>query len=193
MRQQQLDNMQLTTSKPSVALWWWEERGVFPPSAPYPRESLLARRLPYKLSLVISYVTLCTFMLIFLVNFFWHWYHGMMRMLTFNIDFRPWSREMFLIWKTVAALLFSPSSQRQLGDNAGDPCTLGAAILMKRKLVFMFIHQERITIHYIIVNWVEWLWNPSDSFVICFCGPESAQRSKEFLSFWLYWPIKTLH
>ena len=45
----------------------------------------------------------------------------------------------------------------------------------------------------IIVNWVEWLWNPSDSFVICFCGPESAQRSKEFLSFWLYWPIKTLH
>ena len=44
-----------------------------------------------------------------------------------------------------------------------------------------------------IVNWVEWLWNPSDSFVICFCGPESAQRSKEFLSFWLYWPIKTLH
>ena len=36
----------------------------------------------------------------------------------------------------------------------------------------------------IIVNWVEWLWNPSDSFVICFCGPESAQRSKEFL-FWL--------
>ena len=31
-----------------------------------------------------------------------------------------------------------------------------------------------------IVNWVEWLWNPSDSFVICFCGPESAQRSKEF-------------
>ena len=45
----------------------------------------------------------------------------------------------------------------------------------------------------IIVNWVEWLWNPSDSFVICFCGPESAQRSKEFLSFWLYWPIKKLH
>ena len=44
-----------------------------------------------------------------------------------------------------------------------------------------------------IVNWVEWLWNPSDSFVTCFCGPESAQRSKEFLSFWLYWPIKTLH
>ena len=44
-----------------------------------------------------------------------------------------------------------------------------------------------------IVNWVEWLWNPSDSFVICFCGPESAQRTKEFLSFWLYWPIKTLH
>ena len=44
-----------------------------------------------------------------------------------------------------------------------------------------------------IVNWVEWLWNPSDSFVICFCWPESAQRSKEFLSFWLYWPIKTLH
>ena len=44
-----------------------------------------------------------------------------------------------------------------------------------------------------IVNWVEWLWNPSDAFVICFCGPESAQRSKEFLSFWLYWPIKTLH
>ena len=44
-----------------------------------------------------------------------------------------------------------------------------------------------------IVNWVEWLWNLSDSFVICFCGPESAQRSKEFLSFWLYWPIKTLH
>ena len=45
----------------------------------------------------------------------------------------------------------------------------------------------------VIVNWVEWLWNPSDSFVICFCGPESAQRSKEFLSFWLYWPMKTLH
>ena len=44
-----------------------------------------------------------------------------------------------------------------------------------------------------IVNWVEWLWNPSDSFVICFCGPESAQRSKVFLSFWLYWAIKTLH
>ena len=42
----------------------------FPPSAPYHRESLLARRLPYKLSLVISYMTLCTFMLIFLVNFF---------------------------------------------------------------------------------------------------------------------------
>ena len=49
------------------------------------------------------------------------------------------------------------------------------------------------SIHSTIVNWVEWLWNPSDSFVICFCGPESAQRSKEFLSFWLYWPIKTLH
>ena len=46
---------------------------------------------------------------------------------------------------------------------------------------------------YTIVNWVERLWNPSDSFVICFCGPESAQRSKEFLSFWLYRPIKTLH
>ena len=51
----------------------------------------------------------------------------------------------------------------------------------------------RIKICQNIVNWVEWLWNPSDSFVICFCGPESAQRSKEFLSFWLYWPIKTLH
>ena len=49
------------------------------------------------------------------------------------------------------------------------------------------------TVFLTIVNWVEWLWNPSDSFVICFCGPESAQRSKEFLSFWLYWPIKTLH
>ena len=48
-------------------------------------------------------------------------------------------------------------------------------------------------VHQSIVNWVEWLWNPWDSFVICFCGPESAQRSKEFLSFWLYWPVKTLH
>ena len=47
--------------------------------------------------------------------------------------------------------------------------------------------------HWTIVNWVEWLWNPLESFVICFCGPESAQPSKEFLSFWLYWPIKTLH
>ena len=45
-------------------------------------------------------------------------------------------------------------------------------------------------VRYIIVNWVEWLWNRSDSFVICFCGPESAQRSKEFLSF--LWPIKNV-
>ena len=58
MRQQQLDNMQLTASKPSGALWWREEKGVFPPFTPYPRKSLLARRLPYKLSLVISFVTL---------------------------------------------------------------------------------------------------------------------------------------
>ena len=55
------------------------------------------------------------------------------------------------------------------------------------------IKATRLVASCTIVNWVEWLWNPSDSFVICFCGPESAQRSKEFLSFWLYWPIKTLH
>ena len=29
----------------------------------------------------------------------------------------------------------------------------------------------------IIVNGVKWLWNPSESFVIYFCGPEDAQRS----------------
>ena len=28
----------------------------------------------------------------------------------------------------------------------------------------------------IIVNGVKWLWNPSESFVIYFCGPEDAQR-----------------
>lgn len=57
-------------SKPSGALSWREEKRVFPPptSAPCPRESLLARRLPDKLSLVISYVTLCTFMLVFWMN-----------------------------------------------------------------------------------------------------------------------------
>lgn len=42
-----------------------------------------------------------------------------------------------------------------------------------------------------IVNGVEWLWNP-DSFVICFCGSEGAQRSIAFLAFLLYSPIKKL-
>ena len=63
------------------------------------------------------------------------------------------------------------------------------AILIFRLLVCM----RRMYVASIIVNWVEWLWNPSDAFVICFCGPEGAQLSKEFVSFWLYWPIKTLH
>ena len=58
---------------------------------------------------------------------------------------------------------------------------------------FSLSDKTTVWLLHIIVNWVEWLWNPSDSFVICFCGPESAQRSKEFLSFWLCWPIKTLH
>ena len=62
-----------------------------------------------------------------------------------------------------------------------------------RKRQPMKVQMKTILVGLDIVNWVEWLWNPSDSFVICFCGPESAQRSKEFLSFWLYWPIKTLH
>ena len=35
-----------------------------------------------------------------------------------------------------------------------------------------------------IVNRLEWLWNLSDSFVICFCGPDRAQRSVAFLAFW---------
>ena len=42
-----------------------------------------------------------------------------------------------------------------------------------------------------VVNRVEWLWSPSDSFVTCFWGPDGAQRPIEFLSFWSCWPIKT--
>ena len=30
-------------------------------------------------------------------------------------------------------------------------------------------------VHLNIVNWVEWLWNLSDAFVICFCWPDDAQ------------------
>ena len=43
-----------------------------------------------------------------------------------------------------------------------------------------------------IINRVEQLWPPSDSFVICFCGLEGAQRSITSLSFWSYLPINTL-
>ena len=44
-----------------------------------------------------------------------------------------------------------------------------------------------------IANRLEWLWNPPDSFVICFCGPDGAQRSTAIPVCWSYWPIKTSH
>ena len=44
-----------------------------------------------------------------------------------------------------------------------------------------------------IANRLEWLWNPPDSFVICFYGPDGAQRSTAIPAFWSYWPIKTFH
>ena len=44
-----------------------------------------------------------------------------------------------------------------------------------------------------IVNRVEWLWNPSDSLVICFCGLDGEQDSIAFLTFWSYWPTKASH
>ena len=44
---------------------------------------------------------------------------------------------------------------------------------------------------------MECLWNLLDSFVICFCswrfGPDCAQHSIAFLSFWTHWPIETSH
>ena len=36
-----------------------------------------------------------------------------------------------------------------------------------------------------MVNTVEWLWDPSDSFVICFCEPEGPQRSIAFQYFFI--------
>ena len=47
-----------------------------------------------------------------------------------------------------------------------------------------------------IVIEVECLWKPLDSFVICFdsfFGPNRAQSSMAFPSFWTYWPIETSH
>ena len=73
------------------------------------------------------------------------------------------------------------------------PCCWGCIVCLFLSKQSRFLFAWSTFQHAVIVNWVEWLWNPSDSFVICFCGPESAQRSKEFLSFWLYWPIKTFH
>ena len=42
-----------------------------------------------------------------------------------------------------------------------------------------------------IVIRLQWIWNPSVSFVICFCEPDGAQRSIALLAFWFYWPIKS--
>ena len=44
-----------------------------------------------------------------------------------------------------------------------------------------------------IVNRVEWLWNPSDSLVICFRGLDDAKDSIAFITFWSYWPTKASH
>ena len=77
---------------------------------------------------------------------------------------------------------------------------LASGRILRKFSAYTYWHMYRLFVFFFksffplsIFNWVEWLWNPSDSFVICFCGPESAQLSKEFLSFWLYWPIKMLH
>ena len=36
-----------------------------------------------------------------------------------------------------------------------------------------------------MVNTVEWLWDPSDSFVICFCEPQGPQRWIAFQYFFI--------
>ena len=45
------------------------------------------------------------------------------------------------------------------------------------------LHLKDITL--VMVNRVEWLWDPSDSFVICFCEPEGPQRSIAFQYFFI--------
>ena len=47
----------------------------------------------------------------------------------------------------------------------------------------MIIYIERNDLLRNIVNRLEWLYNPSDAFVTCFCGLEGAQRSIAFLAF----------
>ena len=105
----------------------------------------------------------------------------------------------FDLWQTKTRPDFIASRAASRPENLV-PLTLKTAFLMWnwcQRSIFPspVINNRQICLRFSlnIVNWVEWLWNASDSFVICFCGPESAQRSKEFLSFWLYWPIKTLH
>ena len=103
----------------------------------------------------------------------------------------PYQRGFFFFFTRKCMAVFDRRPKTS-GRKAGFHCTLIKSIILLF-LLEQFVETCNVVLTFTIVNWVEWLWNPSDSFVICFCGPESAQRSKEFLSFWLYWPIKTLH
>ena len=73
------------------------------------------------------------------------------------------------------------------------PCSSQSFVHFLTKLSGPFTWQTKSWLGSGIVNRLEWLWNPSDSFVICFSGPDGAQRSIAFLAFWSYLPIKTCH